>query len=129
MIVHLVLFKPRADLSAADRQQLGDALIAALRAIPSIRRVRLGRRVTHGRPYERLMPTDYEYAALFEFDDLAGLHAYLQHPLHDALAARFYAAFEEALMYDYELRDGEVGVAALISKPPAAGVTPHERSE
>lgn len=111
MIVHLVLFKPRADLAAADRQQLVDALTAALRAIPSIRRARVGRRVTHGRPYEDLMRTNYEYAALLEFDDLAGLQAYLQHPAHDRLAACFFAAFEEALMFDYELRDGAEWVA------------------
>ncbi|HXH25029.1 MAG TPA: Dabb family protein [Vicinamibacterales bacterium] len=111
MIVHLVLFKPRADLAAGDRHELAKALAAALRAIPSIRRARLGRRVTHGRPYEDLMRTNYEYAALFEFDDLAGLQAYLQHPAHEALAARFFAAFEEALIYDYELRDGAEWVA------------------
>lgn len=111
MIVHLVLFTPRADLAAGDRQELAKALAAALRAIPSIRRARLGRRVTHGRPYEDLMRTNYEYAALFEFDDLAGLQAYLQHPAHEALAARFFAAFEEALIYDYELRDGAEWVA------------------
>jgi hypothetical protein len=114
MIAHLVLFRPRADLSAHDRQSLADALTAALREIPSIRRARIGRRLTHGRPYEALMRVNYEYAAVLEFDDLAGLQAYLQHPAHEALASRFFASFEEALMYDFELQEGADSLPALL---------------
>jgi hypothetical protein len=114
VIAHLVLFRPRPDLSDADRRRLADVLITALRTIPSIRRARIGRRVTHGRPYEALMRVDYAYATLLEFDDLAGLKAYLEHPAHEALAARFFATFEEALMYDFDLREGEEGVQALV---------------
>ena len=114
MIAHLVLFRPRANLSPRDRQSLVDALSAALREIPSIRRARVGRRITHGRPYEALMRVNYEYAALLEFDDLAGLQAYLQHPVHETLASRFFASFEEALMYDFELRDGADSLPDLI---------------
>jgi hypothetical protein len=110
VIVHVVLFRPHPDLSSGDRQGLWDALSNAITAIPSVRRVRVGRRVTHGGAYEQLMRSDYQYAALIEFDDLAGLRAYLQHPAHDALAARFFAAFEEALMYDFELEDGIDGL-------------------
>lgn len=113
MITHVVLFRPRPDLSAADRRALADTLTAALQTIPSIRVARIGRRVTHGRGYERLMRVDYPYAAFLDFDDLAGLKAYLEHPAHEALAARFFAAFEEALMYDFELQEGADGVAAL----------------
>src|SRR5687768_15851412 len=99
MIAHLVLFRPRPNLSDADRRGLADALTKALRDIPSIRTARVGRRITHGRPYEALMQVDYSYAAVLEFDDLAGLKAYLEHPAHDALGAQFFACFEEALMY------------------------------
>lgn len=113
MIVHLVLFQPRADLTAGDRTALADALTRALREIPTIRRAQVGKRVTHGRPYEALMRVDYEYAALLEFDDVAALKAYLDHPAHDALAAQFFAAFQEALMYDFDVREGEAGIAAL----------------
>ena len=62
------------------------------------------------RPYEAMMPTDYSHAALLEFDDLAGLRAYFEHPGHEQLASRFFDAFEEALIYDYELMEGEDGV-------------------
>jgi hypothetical protein len=114
VIAHLVLFRPRADLPEATRRELGEALTTAIRDIPSVRRARVGRRVTHGRPYESLMRVPYEYAAVIEFDDLDGLQAYLTHPAHDALAARFFAAFEEALMYDYELEEGAGAIARLL---------------
>jgi len=103
VIVHLVLFRPKADLSPADRRSLADALAAAIREIPSIRRARVGTRVMHGRPYELLMHTHYSHAAILEFDDVDGLQAYLRHPAHDALAAQFFAAFDEGLFYDFTL--------------------------
>ena len=114
MIAHLVLFRPRPGLSEEDRRGLAAALVTALETIPSIRRSRVGRRVMHGRPYEALMRIDYAYAALLEFDDLAGLAAYLEHPAHEALASRFFTTFEEALMYDFDLREGRTGVEALL---------------
>ena len=110
MIAHVVLFKPRPDLSDRDREDLVAALTRALGEIPSIRRARVGRRVTHGRPYEALMRADYQHAAILEFDDVAGLKAYLEHPAHEALGAQFFAVFEEALMYDYELEEGAAGL-------------------
>ena len=110
MITHVVLFRTRPELSAEDRLGLGAALTAALRVIPSIRRVRVGSRVRHGRGYEQMMGVDYPYAALIEFDDLAGLMAYLEHPAHTELATRFFTAFEDALMYDYELKEGEAEI-------------------
>jgi len=113
VVVHLVMFRPRPDLAAADRQGLADSLTAALQQIPSVRRVRVGRRVTHGRPYEQLMRSDYTHVAILEFDDVAGLKGYLEHHVHEQLGARFFAAFEEALMYDYEVADGEEGIRGL----------------
>ena len=59
------------------------------------------------------MRTHYSHAALLEFDDVAGLRAYLEHPAHQELASRFFEAFEEALIYDFEVKDGEAGIAAF----------------
>jgi hypothetical protein len=114
MIAHVVIFRPRPGLSDPERRGLADAFRDALRDIPSIRRARFGHRTTHGREYESLMRVDYQYAAILEFDDLAGLKAYLQHPVHEALGSRFFATFEEALMYDFELKDGLAGVDELL---------------
>ena len=106
MIAHIVLFRPRASLNRSDRDALIESFSRALAEIPSIRRTRLGRRITHGRAYEQMMREDYEYAVVLEFDDVDGLMAYLQHPSHEVLAERFFAAFEIALMYDYDMGDG-----------------------
>lgn len=113
MIAHVVLFQPKSDLDDQERQGLADALSAALRDIPSIRRAHIGPRVTHGRPYEQLMAVDYAFAAILEFDSIEGLKAYLNHPAHERLAARFFACFQEALMYDFELQQGEDGLASV----------------
>ena len=107
MIAHVVLFRPRADLPPEARDALIGAFETAIREIPSVRRAQVGRRVTHGRPYEALMRVDYQYAAVFEFDDMAGLKAYLEHPSHERLATQFFASFEEALMYDFEYVSGK----------------------
>ena len=111
MIAHIVLFRPREDLSQRERQTLVDGLEAALRDIPSIRRAHIGPRVMHGRPgYEQKMRVDFPYAAVLEFDDVDGLKAFLEHPAHLQLAPRFFGALEEGLMYDYELKATEDGV-------------------
>jgi hypothetical protein len=115
MLVHLVLFKPRPALDATARQRLAGALSDAIRQIPTVRRARVGRRITHGRPYEQLMRVDYTHVAMLEFDDVDGLKAYLDHPAHEQLAVRFFEAFEEALMYDYDVADGEDGIGAVIA--------------
>ena len=70
--------------------------------------------MTHGRPYEQAMRVNYEFAALLEFDDLAGLRAYLDHPAHETLAKRFFEAIDESLIYDFELEEGEEGLRDLL---------------
>ena len=115
MIAHVVLFTPKRSLASAERQALGAAFSAAITQIPSVRRARIGRRVTHGRPYEQLMATDYSHAAVIEFDDLNGLEAYLNDPVHDRLAAVFFASFEHALMYDFDLDEGDRALDGLVN--------------
>ena len=114
MITHVVLLRPRGGLSAEERTGLAEALGNAIRTISSIKRARVGRRVTLDRAYEQLMRVDYEYAALLDFDDLAGVKAYLDHPAHEELATRFFHVIEDALMYDFELEEGERGIEYLV---------------
>ena len=114
MIAHVVLFSPRADLTTDARGALAKAFETAVREIASIRRARVGRRITHGRGYEALMKVDYPYAAVLEFDTVADLQGYLQHPAHEQLAARFFDAFEHALMYDFDLAEDVTGLGALL---------------
>ena len=95
--------KPRADLSPAERAALIDAFERAIRDIPTVRAVRVGRRVVHGAGYEPLAPDAADYLAVIDFDDLAGLQAYLRHPAHEALGARFNQSLRSALVYDFEV--------------------------
>jgi hypothetical protein len=110
MVWHLVLMKPRADLSAGDRQAFIDTFNRAVREIPTVREVRVGHRLMHGAAYEMAAPDSADYVASIGFDDLAGLQTYLRHPAHEELAARFYQSLSSALIYDFEM-DGSIDSA------------------
>jgi hypothetical protein len=102
MTSHIVLMKTRPDLAVADRQALVMAFEQAIREIPTVRAVRIGRRTRHGAGYETSSP-DADYLVAIDFDDLAGLQAYLRHPAHDALGSRFNLSISSALVYDFEV--------------------------
>jgi hypothetical protein len=116
VIAHIILFAPRSDLSPAQREEVLSAFSRATTAAPTVRNVRIGRRILHGLPgYEQLMRTDFEYAAIVEFDDVAGLEEYLRHPAHAAAGRHFAESAAAALAYDYALVPaGEA--ASLVSK-------------
>lgn len=106
MIVHVVLFQPRENLPAEERARILEELRAAAATIPSVRRFRLGRRVTHGLPgYEQAMHEAYAFAALIEFDNRSGLVEYLRHPSHQSIGAHFTISTQRALAYDYEMEE------------------------
>jgi Stress responsive A/B Barrel Domain len=102
--LHVVLFTPRSDVTDAERHTFGEALDLALTSIPSVRRYRVGRRVRTGAAYDAL-PGDYEFCAVIEFDDLAGLRGYLEHPAHVELGRLFYTTSGDAFAGDYEAVD------------------------
>jgi hypothetical protein len=101
MISHVVLMKPRRDLSAADRAALIDAFERAVREIPTVRGVRVGRRIFHGAGYEASAPDAADYVAIIDFDDLAGLQTYLRHPAHEELGSTFGQLLSAAMVYDF----------------------------
>lgn len=104
MIVHVILFQPRPDLTGEQRDAVFSALASAARGAPSVRSCRIGRRVKHGLPgYEESMRQDFEFAAVMEFEDVEGLRAYLEHPAHEAIGGHFSTAASSALAYDYEM--------------------------
>jgi hypothetical protein len=102
MVLHVVLMKPRGDLSADDRVAFVDAFERAVRTIPTVRSVKVGRRVRHGAGYETAAPDTADHAAIIEFDDVAGLQTYLRHPAHEELGARFSQSLSSALVFDFE---------------------------
>jgi len=103
MVFHIILFRPRADLTPEETGLFLDAIRTAARAIPSVHAFRIGRRVRHGRGYEQAMIDDYPYSAVIEFNGIEGLKNYLEHPAHEELGRRFQDASEAALIYDYEM--------------------------
>ena len=107
MISHIVLMKPRPDLSAEERLAFVDAFERAIREIDTVRDVRVGKRVTHGAGYEQTSPDAADYLAVIEFDDLAGLQAYLRHPAHQNLGEHFGRSLSAALVYDFEVGGSE----------------------
>lgn len=104
MITHIVLLRPRPELTEAQRRAALDTLAHAAANVPEIRRFRLGRRVTHGLPgYEQAMTEDYEFAVIIEVDDVEALTRYLKAPAHRALGDLFSTATAAALAYDYNM--------------------------
>jgi hypothetical protein len=102
MISHVVLMMPKADLSDVERQAFIDAFEGAVRAIPAVRGVRVGRRVVFGAGYEALAPA-VNYLAVIDFDDMAGLREYLEHPAHHELGAMFYRCLSTGMAWDFEV--------------------------
>jgi len=103
MLWHVVLMKPKAHLTAADRAAFAAAFERALKNIPTVRDVSIGRRVTHGAGYERGMPDTADYLAVIAFDNLEGLQAYLRHPAHEEIGLKFGETLSSALVYDFDL--------------------------
>ena len=97
--------KPRAGLSVHDRAAFVEAFDHAVRQIPAVRGVRIGRRVTHGAQYEEGAPDVADFLIQIDFDDLAGLQTYLRHPAHEAVGAQFKRLVESGWVYDFEAGD------------------------
>ena len=102
MISHIVLFRPKASLSEAQRAQLVDALRNAVSGIPSIKRTTIGKRILLNRPgYETQMAEHYEYSAILDFESESDLRAYLDHPAHNILGRLLFTMADAVLAYDF----------------------------
>jgi hypothetical protein len=105
MVVHIVLFRPKASLGGIEQKALLASIEHAAASIPSVRRFRIGKTVANPPSYQLQGFPDLPYLAVVEFDDRAGLEEYLEHQLHGDLGRRFNDSLEAALIYDYELAD------------------------
>jgi hypothetical protein len=103
MLWHVVHLKLRADVPTAERRRFADAFRRAATAIPSVRGVRFGRRVTHGAGSERSASDAAAFVAIVEFDDRHGLQGYLTHPAHEELGALFGELLSAATVYDFDM--------------------------
>jgi hypothetical protein len=103
VISHVVLFRPKASLSADERRALIGSLERAVSGIPSIKRTTIGKRILLNRAgYETQMAEHYEYSAIIEFDTEADLRAYLDHPAHVDLGRLLFTAADAVLAYDFK---------------------------
>jgi Stress responsive A/B Barrel Domain len=105
MIVHLVLFRPRASLSSSEQKALVASIEQAAATIPSVRRFRVGRALPDPPAYLLQGFPDLPYVAMLEFEDRDALENYLEHQMHGELGRRFNDGAEAALIYDYEVHD------------------------
>jgi hypothetical protein len=113
VIAHIVLFRPKASLDAADRERFVRALALALSGIPEISRAHVGRRIALGRRYDLPDAEAYPFAAVLEFRSREDLVAYLDHPAHRVLGEQFYTASDAALALDFEMLESDA-LASLL---------------
>ncbi len=107
MIAHLVLFNPKTDVSRADLRSFAKTISDACRQVDAIQRSRVGRRTEFDAGYPRSFgETTYQYVAILEFADGAGLKAYLQHPLHKQLGKLFWELCESTVVVEAAMADG-----------------------
>jgi hypothetical protein len=105
MIVHLVLFRPKASLSSSEQRALVSSIEQAAASIASVRRFRVGRAIPDPPAYQLQGFPDLPYVAILEFDTREALEDYLEHQMHGELGRRFNEGAEAALIYDYEIHD------------------------
>jgi hypothetical protein len=91
VIVHVVLFSPKAGLSGDERATFANQVVDSLRQVPFVSRAVLGRAFTVDAGYSRdLGAAVFEFVAVLEFRDEEALVGYLNHPLHHTLGAAFW---------------------------------------
>jgi hypothetical protein len=101
VILHLVLFTPRASVAADEQDRFAIALERALTTIPSVVSYRIGRRFRTGAGYDAIS-AGFEYCGVIEFADRGGLAAYLEHPAHAELGQLFYSTSADAFAGDFD---------------------------
>jgi len=109
MIGHIVLFQPKADLSAEATSRFLETLTRGFREIPGIQTVRIGKRLTDAVTYAKnIGDSPYSHAAILEFADRKSFVLYLEHPAHVAIGRQFWETCESTLILDIESIDPRV---------------------
>jgi Stress responsive A/B Barrel Domain len=124
VIQHIVLFTPKPDASQTCLRSLALALETCVGSISSIRRATVGRNVRIDAGYERSFgDVTYEFAAVLEFADEAGLVSYLRHPRHEELGRLFWACCERTVICEVEQVDlaDVTSVSTLLRRAAEAG--------
>ena len=116
MIAHVVLFQPKADVTAAEKAALVSALQDACRDLPGLIDAHIGRAVDIGANYRAgFGETTYEYVAVLEFIDRNGVLTYLRRPEHEAVGALFWKTCEKTTIFDFEIAEVSSSAARLLA--------------
>jgi hypothetical protein len=106
VICHLVLFNLKEAVDTRDIGRFANVMRDTCMSAQSVLRVRVGRRISIDAGYQRFMGhTTYDYVAVIEFEDAAGLVRYLRHPKHDELGRLFWEYCSEALVVEAEMHN------------------------
>ena len=97
MIRHLVLFRFRADLPAAQVEEAVAAFRALQWAIDAVKAFEDGTNVS-----PEGLTQGYTHAFLLGFDTADARDAYLEHPAHKAFLAYIQPLLQEALVFDWK---------------------------
>jgi len=116
VIAHIVLFRPKADLSAAERQTFVMTLERTCRDIDTVRRAIVGR----ARTSTTGVAPAYPYAAVIEFDDEPGFRSYLDHPRHAELRELFWRTCEATVIADIDAAEARSTASLTWLADPAS---------
>ena len=107
MIAHIVLFNPKPGVSESEIRSFARIIQDACRHIGAIQRSHVGRRIDIDAGYARSFgEKTYQFAAIFEFEDSAGLKEYLKHPLHKQVGRLFWEMCESTVVVEAAMTDG-----------------------
>ena len=95
MLIHIVIWKYRADVPQATREEHVAKLRALVKVIPEIVSLEVGFDVLR-------LPRSYDTGLVAVFRDHAGLDAYTEHPQHVEAAAFGRAVSEHIASVDFE---------------------------
>lgn len=99
MLIHLVLFKLRPDLSADEREAFRQGL-ESLREIPGVTQLWTG--PPAATPPRPVVIRDYDIGLVVYLNDTAAHDAYQKHPLHQAFVATFKPCWEHIMVVDVD---------------------------
>jgi hypothetical protein len=106
VIAHIVLFRPKADLSDDELRLFAQLFKRVCVEVPGIERVRVGPVIGGGVfTGTEIGLSTYSVAAYLEFKDHQALEDYLQDPLHREFAGSFWSCSEETAIADAEMVD------------------------
>lgn len=111
VILHVVLYRPRPQVTHDQLQSFALELQRLFQAVPAIRRAVVGKRTDFDAGYQRsLGDTTYNYLAVLEFENEAGLIEYLTHPGHRLIGKLFWELCESTTVFEARGSDIRFGI-------------------